>query len=864
MTTYALKEFQEKAQARFKKILDDLEYVPTLEALAKNPADPIAQKNANEGINDPFRIQIDAPTGSGKTVLISFLAKDILGDYVHIVFSPGAGNLEEQTARRLSSILGETNVTLIDETIFGQPAATGMTYVGNWEQFVSRDNKTGLYKNRTVREGDVRNLFDWVSEIGSQFLPVVITIDEAHYGSAKGISSITRFLDDIQKTLGYSPLLVEASATHVLEGTRKVKIELKDVIQEGLIRKSIRLNGIDLIERVDFLSPEQRGSYQIEPFLLDFAIEKQQKLDEEYVRINAFETIDGNKVYQHCLIGIQVPNGPVGNAVIERVETRLRDVHGISRENGLLAVFLSDDKTANMANIDSPASAARVLIYKQGVATGWDCPRAQILLGYRHITSKIFTKQNLGRFMRTTEGKHYGNDLLDYAYVISNVGDLGQASFGDDISADLNYEMEAVYRIFEGEHVALTSFNEVSLPQCHFGFTNQTVVKPSDIMKEWIAAAAKVSLWNHLEYSSVSSMAEGLMNGKIDVEDLFGNDEKLGFTTEGVSKALAKNNGEQMLNFSNMINGVLAQSGRDYGNNSQVVRTLSTIIIRWYREAVEKEANATYAHHAKLSGARKSVDAETDQGLRNGNPDWVDIAVEQISLDAYHWNAVQKVVKETLKHIKSVRIVDEDDFKTKGVPWAERTLIDDGTFKVNPLGSKWVTPEELNKVTGNLANLYATRMVVGEASYKEGPPGSGPEKSFEDTALTGLISTKGNRLGSFYKSPENKTDSYRVGVKTESGSVSTFYPDYLGEILTEDGKYIPFVIEVKSADDVKANINTDTILRAKAKYLVELNSDNVKAGLVYQSTEGLWLIITGFDEKTSTVKTENFKEFMCK
>ena len=44
-------------------------------------------------------------------------------------------------------------------------------------------------------------------------------------------------------------------------------------------------------------------------------------------------------------------------------------------------------------------SGVEFLIFKQAIETGWDCPRAQILVGFRKIESMIFELQTVGRIM---------------------------------------------------------------------------------------------------------------------------------------------------------------------------------------------------------------------------------------------------------------------------------------------------------------------------------------------------------------------------------------------------------------------------------------------------------------------------------
>jgi len=66
------------------------------------------------------------------------------------------------------------------------------------------------------------------------------------------------------------------------------------------------------------------------------------------------------------------------------------------------------------------------LIFKQAIALGWDCPRAQILVLFREWSSPIFSIQTIGRIMRVPEPEvgYYKDDMLNYAYVYTNLDDI--------------------------------------------------------------------------------------------------------------------------------------------------------------------------------------------------------------------------------------------------------------------------------------------------------------------------------------------------------------------------------------------------------------------------------------------------------
>lgn len=871
-----MKNFQKKAYNDYLNTLKFVDYREIIKAYAANPTDPELMQEASGNGTKSFRVQLDAPTGSGKTVMVGYFLKDFHQDYAIFVFSPGAGNLQEQTASRLAEVMGATNVQLIDDTTFSQEVSTGIAYVGNWEKFVSRDKASGDYKNRIVREGDTRNFFDVLIEIGNKGLPVIVLIDESHHGKGGAVSSIRTFLNDIQEHLGYSPLFLEVSATPIIEGNViPIKIPLASVQKEGLIRKNVRLNGQGLIEAVNKLTPEQRASQQIEPFLIDHAMKLQQQLDAKYIEKDAHDIINGEKVYYHSLVGIQIPNGPLGNEALTRIEAYLRDKYGVTRDNDKLLVYLSDDndktlKKDILKNIASADSPVKFLIYKQGVATGWDCPRAQILLGFRHITSKIFTKQNLGRFVRTTQQKYYDDDLLDHTYVISNVGDLGQASFGDDVDTNFVYEKESILRVSADGHTAMSSFNNLKLEKSHYAFVNQTRVPPESLKAKWASSAASAELWKDLVYSNVAILSDTRLVGvTFDIEGNL-------ISIDGASANMAADNDKQYRDFETKVYDAITAKGRNYGANAQIARTLTRIIIRWYREMVWSETDANINHMGKRKDIIGIINGEKADGIRHGEIDQNDFAVEQLSLDPKHWNAVEKVINKTLDAIPSNELMTDEQFRETGSSWAERKLENEGIFVIPVTESVWIAAVEENKVGINgcgISEKYAYHAHGNEdASYREGGAAlSGPEVSFEKNAISSLNveSKNGKKLAYYMKSPENSNKSLRFGVETlDKTKVSDFYPDYLGEIYNSETKtYEPFIVEVKSEEDVtSANGDKSSLLIAKAKSLVEISKKHgIKAGIAYEKDMGEsgkeWVVIIGVDSD-GRVAVQNFKEYM--
>lgn len=71
----------------------------------------------------------------------------------------------------------------------------------------------------------------------------------------------------------------------------------------------------------------------------------------------------------------------------------------------------------NLERIEAPDGKQEAVIIKQAVATGWDCPRAHILVKLRDNMDETFEIQTIGRIRRMPEARHYGSDLLDSCYL---------------------------------------------------------------------------------------------------------------------------------------------------------------------------------------------------------------------------------------------------------------------------------------------------------------------------------------------------------------------------------------------------------------------------------------------------------------
>jgi len=368
------------------------------------------------------KLVFKSPTGSGKTIMMAEFLKQLVDDrdirqslgfiwtaprQLHI---QSKDKLEKyfETSRALECFYFED----LDDRKIGENEILFF----NWESINKADN---IYIRDNEQKFNLSKVLERAKEEGRE---IILIIDEAHHHATSEISQ------GLIQMIG-PKLTIEVSATPVLRGDEDVNVQLEDVKNQGMIKKAVILND-------DFDNFIKQGKIQTqklsggsEELVIGAAIKKR----EELIRAFKKEKADINP-----LILIQLPDriGQTEDRMRERVERILKDKYNISIEKGnnKLAVWLSGEHI-NKDDVERTDSPVEVLIFKQAIALGWDCPRAQILVLFREWHSQIFSIQTVGRIMRMPEPDkgHYESEVLNYGYVYTN---LDHVEIHEDIAKD--------------------------------------------------------------------------------------------------------------------------------------------------------------------------------------------------------------------------------------------------------------------------------------------------------------------------------------------------------------------------------------------------------------------------------------------
>ncbi len=333
-------------------------------------------------------IVVKSPTGSGKTIILIGFVDEYLNkvnpNTAIIWLCPGKGDLEEQSRQKMCKVAPHRNTqNLFDALRNGFPAES-TTFI-NWELVTKRDNTA-------IRDSERKNLYDRIAEAHRSGIDFIVIIDEEHSNNtAKAKDIIDHFS---------AKNIIRVSATAVQNKRYEyIEIDELDVIDEGLITKALYVNeGIED-------NMEITNDYD---YLLDLADAKRKAIASRYQDI-----LPEGKIIRPLVL-IQFPNGQP--ETIRAVERKLESM-GYTYDNGMVSIWMSEDKRDLPENLTENDATPVFLLMKQAISTGWDCPRAKILVKLREGMSEQFEIQTIGRIRRMPEAKHYDDDLLDFCYV---------------------------------------------------------------------------------------------------------------------------------------------------------------------------------------------------------------------------------------------------------------------------------------------------------------------------------------------------------------------------------------------------------------------------------------------------------------
>jgi len=362
------------------------------------------KQKAQKVLDSPERgiIIFQSPTGSGKTVMASEMIKQLVQDN-HRKYSfvwVSVRMLHEQSKEKLEKYYEEDRLiqcSYFDDLDDKKIDENEILFI-NWHSINKKD--INIYIKENEQDNNLNKIIQNTKEEGRE---IILIIDESHH-TAKSEKS-KELIEVINPKV-----TIEVTATPTLkENIAEIeKVYLQEVKAEEMIKSEISVNPEFMELKI--------GNKSSDELVIEQALKKREELKKLYKKENS--TINP-------LLLIQLPDSRANLLnKKEEVVQLLKDKFDISEDNGKLAIWLSEEKTDTLANIEKDDDIVEVLVFKQAIALGWDCPRSSILVIFRESKSFTFTIQTIGRIMRMPQLKYYDSDELNKGFVFTNLPNI--------------------------------------------------------------------------------------------------------------------------------------------------------------------------------------------------------------------------------------------------------------------------------------------------------------------------------------------------------------------------------------------------------------------------------------------------------
>jgi len=362
-------------------------------------------------ISSSRTIVLKAPTGSGKTTIVAkYLEKLVyerIDDRTFSFIWAAPRSLHMQSKEKLEYYYYDTKALKCSffEDLTDRMIQENEILFLNWEKINQADN---IYIRENERDLNLDNIIMRTKDQGHN---IVLIIDESHHTA--GAENTRNLINLINARIN-----LEVSATPKISGDETVTVYREHVIEEEMIKKQVVINpnAENIIKgnsdegiKIDTSDKETTNA-----LLIKMALDKREQLKKQYEEL-------GSVV--NPLLLVQLPDRRANADIKDEIISILKDEHNIKVDNGKLSIYLSEDKQ-NLDTITKNNSPVEVMIFKQAIALGWDCPRASILVLLRDWRNITFSIQTVGRIMRMPEHKHYDIEDLNNGYIFTNLSDI--------------------------------------------------------------------------------------------------------------------------------------------------------------------------------------------------------------------------------------------------------------------------------------------------------------------------------------------------------------------------------------------------------------------------------------------------------
>lgn len=394
------------------------------------------------------QFSLAATTGAGKTVMLASVIETLFFGSGDFDFKPDPGatvlwfsddpSLNEQSRVRISSASSELDSRLraIDNDFSEEILAPGTVYFLNAQKLrdggklvrgailetANADGQEALVDAPPRPDAAQQSIYDVLkATLEAEGRTLYFVLDEAHRGmkASRDRETIVRRLINGSQVCPPMPVVIGISATvkrfnEAMKGTTgrdalsSVEVDSSLVQESGLLKDDIVLT-----------IPREEGDF--DTTLLRRAVQKTKEASAEW---SAYAKNQGSPEAVVPLLVVQVDDKPDEKMLSPILDTILDEWPELGAESFAHVFGTHTDLNVGGQAIEYLApqrvqetSRIRILLAMEAISTGWDCPRAEVLISMRTRNDETYVHQLIGRMMRTPLARRIpGNEILNTVY----------------------------------------------------------------------------------------------------------------------------------------------------------------------------------------------------------------------------------------------------------------------------------------------------------------------------------------------------------------------------------------------------------------------------------------------------------------
>ena len=390
---------------------------------------------------DKTAFSLTAVTGAGKTVMAAAVFEALFygNDDFDFDADPGAvviwfsddPSLNEQTRWRLEEasdrIRSGTDLVVVEHPFVRRKFDAGKIYFLNTQKLSKKSLLVRGFEGendlvtQSRPDAQAYTLWDTIQNtIEDPALTLYLVLDEAHRGMGNAISGerstiVQRLINGFKGIPGI-PVVWGISAT-VERFDTAIEFAGKHIKLPNVVVDAVKVQESGLIKDTILLDiPTETGDF--DTVLVRRATVK---LKESTIAWHEYAKQQEEARAVVPLMVLQVPNTPDPNEIGRALDTifdRYPELPAAS-----VAHVFGDHTTQQFGNHSVPyiepqrvqdSTWVRVLIAKDAISTGWDCPRAEVMVSFRAASDRTHITQLLGRMVRSPLARRIpGNDRLN-------------------------------------------------------------------------------------------------------------------------------------------------------------------------------------------------------------------------------------------------------------------------------------------------------------------------------------------------------------------------------------------------------------------------------------------------------------------